>query len=82
MDEQQRKLAEELLFSSTAKRGFGKGLYLGMIDGEKVFPFPKVSSSQSASLALFLERVETFAKQQIDGTSIDRKAALSDQLTR
>lgn len=80
MDEQQRKLAEELLFSSTAKRGFGKSLYLGAINGENVFPFPRVSASEKAKTESLLEQVETFADAHIDASQIDRQASIPDSV--
>ena len=78
MDEQQRRLAEELLFSETKKASFAKKLYFGMLNAEQVFPFPRVSSEEKARTAAFLSQVVAFADREIDPVAIDRNAAIPD----
>lgn len=80
MDEQQRKLAEELFFSTKAKQGFGKGLYLGAINGENVFPFPTVDPNEKEKVDAFIQRVEEFADAHIDANTIDREASIPDNV--
>lgn len=80
MDEQQRKLAEELLFSSAAKRGFGKGFYLGAFNAENVFPFPEIDSNEKEKVDLFVQRVEAFADSHIDANMIDRQASIPESV--
>lgn len=80
MDEQQRKLAEELLFSSKAKQGFGKGLFSGKIHGQNVFPFPKISSAEKEKVDAYIKRVEEFADAHIDANTIDRQACIPDNV--
>ena len=46
MDEQQRRLAEELIFSGVKKPSFGKMLYFGLLDSSQIIPFPKVSQEE------------------------------------
>lgn len=82
MDEQQRKLAEELLFSSTGKSGFAKSLYLGTFQGENIFPFPKVNESEKVKTDELLARVEKFAETHIDGDAIDRQACIPESVIR
>ncbi len=80
MDEQQRKLAEELLFSSAAKRGFGKGFYLGAFNSENMFPFPDIDSNEKEKVDLFVQRVEAFADLHIDANMIDRQASIPESV--
>lgn len=82
MDEQQRKLAEELLFSSKAKQGFGKGFYAGLLNGENVFPFPTVSPSEKEKVDAYIRRVEEFADANIDANTIDRQSSIPDNVIR
>ncbi len=80
MDEQQRKLAEELLFSSTAKSGFAKRLFLGAFQADNIFPFPKVSEEEKIKTEELLKRVVEFADANIDGDAIDREASIPDNV--
>lgn len=82
MDEQQRKLAEELLFSSTGKSGFAKGLYLGVFQAENIFPFPKVNDHEKEKTDQLLAKVIEFADANIDGDAIDRQAYIPENVIR
>lgn len=81
MDEQQRKLAEEL-FATSAKCGFGKGLYLGAFKSENVFPYPQISAEEKAKTDAFLAQVIAFADAHLDGNAIDRQASIPDHVIR
>ncbi len=48
MDDQQRKLAEELLFSEKKKPSFAKQLYFGKFDSSEVFPIPKFQAKNNS----------------------------------
>lgn len=82
MDEQQRKLAEELFFSSKAKQGFGKGLYAGKVIGENIFPFPQVEPAEKAKTEALIRRTEEFADAHIDPSAIDREASIPEDVIR
>ncbi|MBA3239368.1 MAG: acyl-CoA dehydrogenase family protein [Parachlamydiaceae bacterium] len=79
MDEQQRKLAEEL-FATSAKCGFAKGFYLGAFNGQNVFPYPQISAEEKTKTDAFLVKVTDFAENQIDGDAIDRQASIPDSV--
>ncbi len=80
MDEQLRKLAEELLFSSSVKIGFGKRLFLGSFQNDIIFPFPKVSENEEIKTDDLLRRVESFADAHINGDTIDREASIPENV--
>ncbi|MBA3603137.1 MAG: acyl-CoA dehydrogenase family protein [Parachlamydiaceae bacterium] len=80
MDEQQRKLAEELLFSSAGKSGFAKKLFLGAFQADNIFPFPKVSEDERIKTEKLLKRVEAFADANINADAIDREASIPDNV--
>ena len=46
--EQQRKQAEELLFSGPQTLGFAKGLFFGHFNAPLLFPYPELNSRRSA----------------------------------
>jgi alkylation response protein AidB-like acyl-CoA dehydrogenase len=80
MDEQQRKLAEELLFSAPKAPSFGKRLYFGELHNEHIFPFPQLSSDEQQQLDKWLADVEAFASSEINGDKIDRQASIPDSV--
>lgn len=78
MDEKQKKLAEELLFSGVKKPSFAKWLYFGMVDGEKIFPFPELKDEEKKKVEKAINEFSHFAKQAIDPVAIDREAKIPD----
>lgn len=78
MDDQQKKLAEELLFSEKKKAGFAKKLYFGAFDTEAVFPYPSPPLGAEA----FLLKVKSFVETQVDGDEIDRHSEIPDGVIR
>lgn len=76
MDEQQRQMAEEILFKDKKKSGFGMRLYFGDFDSSKVFPYPKLSSEENQKLNAFLTQIRHFAETSIDPDWIDRHAEI------
>lgn len=69
MDEQQKRLIEELLFSVKKKPSFAKMLYFGILDDSQIFPYPKPREPENG----FLQKVQDFANREIDGNKIDRE---------
>jgi alkylation response protein AidB-like acyl-CoA dehydrogenase len=76
MDEQQRQMAEEILFSDKKKSGFAMQLYFGDFDSSKIFPYPQESAEDAEKLKEFLARVQHFADTEIDPDWIDRHAEI------
>lgn len=72
MDEQQRRLVEELLFSDKKAHSFAKRLYFGAFDSHLVFPFPTVSPNEQPLLDNYFAKVKTFIEKEIDPDKIDR----------
>lgn len=80
MDEQQRRMAEELLFAEEKKPSFAKKLFFGMFQADQVFPFPEVSPEEKERTEAFVRKVEEFADKEIDGAAIDRSSAIPDSV--
>jgi acyl-CoA dehydrogenase family member 9 len=78
MDEQQRRLAEELLFSGHKRPSFAKRIYFGAFESHQVFPYPKVSDQEHQEVETFLEAVKHFAETEIDPDWIDRNALIPE----
>lgn len=79
MDEEQRKLAEELLFSEKKQPSFAKQLYFGQFESQNVLPFPaKISEDEEA----YLERIQDFIFSEVDPDSIDRQAEIPSSVIK
>lgn len=72
MNEQQRKFAEELLFSVKKNPSFVKEFYFGRFDSELIFPFPEIEAAELDKIESFLSKVAAFADAHIDPDAIDR----------
>lgn len=80
MDAQQRKLAEELLFSGVKSKSFAKQLYFGRFDSKLVLPFPRPSPAELERTNALINKVSQFAKEHIDPDWIDRHATIPDSV--
>lgn len=78
MDDQQRRLAEELLFSEEKKPSFVKKLYFGACEASALFPYPSLAPAKQEEVETFLKKVEAFACSEINGDWIDRHAQIPD----
>jgi alkylation response protein AidB-like acyl-CoA dehydrogenase len=74
MDDVQRRLAEELLFSGEKKPSFAKILFLGISDSPRVFPFPSPSSDIKTQTDTLIQNLKDFSDKEIDPDKIDREA--------
>ncbi len=71
---QQKKEAEELLFSGPQKLGFAKGLFFGHFNAPLVFPYPEIRPEERAEVEQAVAEVRRFAEEHIDAAAIDRSA--------
>jgi alkylation response protein AidB-like acyl-CoA dehydrogenase len=74
--EQQRKQAEELLFSGPQTLGFAKGLFFGHFNAPLLFPYPDVKPEEREPLRQTLAEVRGFVEERIDPAAIDREAKI------
>src|SRR3954453_2293592 len=78
--EQQKKQAEELLFSGPQTLGFAKGLFFGHFNAPLLFPYPEVSPQERPALDAALAEVRAFCRDHIDPAVIDREARIPDSV--
>src|SRR5947209_3688667 len=71
---QQKKEAEELLFSGPQTLGFAKGLFFGHFNAPLVFPYPEIRPEEQTIVAQAVADVHRFAEEHIDAAAIDRNA--------
>src|SRR5438874_9948182 len=72
--EEQKKQAEELLFSGPQTLGFAKGLFFGHFNAPLVFPYPEILPEERAVVAQAVADVRRFAETRIDPAAIDQAA--------
>jgi len=82
MDQEQRKLAEELFFSGPRTTSFAKLLYFGIFDAARVFPYPEPPAAEAARMQQLLDSLDRFLQSEVDPDSIDRQAAIPDHVIK
>jgi alkylation response protein AidB-like acyl-CoA dehydrogenase len=74
--EQQKKQAEELLFSGPQTLGFAKGLFFGHFNAPLLFPYPQLKPEEQSVTHKAIDEVRQYCKDHIDAAAIDRDAII------
>ena len=72
----QRKQAEELLFSGPEKLGFAKALFFGHFTGSLIFPYPEIKPEERAKVEQMTAEVRQYVDEHLDAMAIDRNAEI------
>src|SRR5208282_2756747 len=64
--EQQKKQAEELLFSGPQTLGFAKALFFGHFNAPMVFPYPQLKPAERDMVEQAVAAVRRYAEEKID----------------
>jgi acyl-CoA dehydrogenase family protein 9 len=72
--DQQKKQAEELLFSGPQTLGFAKSLFFGHFNAPLVFPYPELTAAERPVVEQAVAELRRFADEKIDAPAIDRNA--------
>jgi len=72
--DQQRKQAEELLFSEPHALGFAKGLFFGHFNAPLLFPYPELTPQERPEVEQAVKEARQFFDEQVDSVAIDRDA--------
>lgn len=70
--EQQKKQAEELLFSGPETLGLVKGMFFGHFNAQHVFPYPQLPAATQATVDQAVAKMRKFCEERIDPFAIDR----------
>jgi acyl-CoA dehydrogenase family member 9 len=76
MDEEQKKLVEELLFTEEEKPSLAKMLFFGALDWGISFPFPYPDPQEIEKSQGYLKELEEFVEKNIDPDEIDRNSEI------
>ncbi len=78
--EQQKKEAEELLFSGPQTLGFAKGLFFGHFNAPLLFPYPEVKKEEAPVVAQAVYEVRHYFDEHVDAAAIDRNAEIPGEV--
>jgi alkylation response protein AidB-like acyl-CoA dehydrogenase len=79
---QQKKQAEELLFSGPQSLGFAKALYFGHFQAKGLFPYPVLPPDLARVRDEKADELRRFANEHIDANAIDRNANIPESVVR
>ncbi len=82
MDDIQKKLLEELLFSGEKKLSFAKLLFFGSFHAPSVMPFPMLTGKDAEQSDAFVAKLREFADKHIDGKAFDRDATIPREVIK
>jgi alkylation response protein AidB-like acyl-CoA dehydrogenase len=74
--EQQKKQAEELLFSGPQTLGFAKALFFGSFNAPLLFPYPEIKPERRAEVEQAVNDVRNYLETEVDSAAIDRNAEI------
>lgn len=78
--EQQKKQAEELLFSGHEQLGFAKNLFFGQFKAPLLFPYPELKHDEEPVVASAVHAVDRFFHENVDSAAIDRQADIPQEV--
>jgi alkylation response protein AidB-like acyl-CoA dehydrogenase len=78
--EEQKKQAEELLFSGPQTLGFAKGLFFGHFNAPLVFPYPEIKPEERETVDKAVAELRRFADEKLDPVAIDRNAEIPPEV--
>lgn len=80
MDEQQKQMAEELIFKEKQKPSFAKMLFFGVFDAKRVLPFPTITIEEQKKTDEFITELKNFLNNSLDADWIDRHAEIPSEV--
>lgn len=80
MDEEQKRLVEELLFSEEKAPSFAKKLFYGSFFQAAILPYPLASNQEEVEA--YVKKVEAFADENIDGKAIDKESNIPENVLK
>jgi alkylation response protein AidB-like acyl-CoA dehydrogenase len=78
--EQQKKQAEELLFSEKQQLGFAKSLFFGQFRAGDVFPYPELTAREAPVVEQAVGELRHFFEHHVDSAAIDRNADIPPEV--
>ncbi|MBX7254894.1 MAG: acyl-CoA dehydrogenase family protein [Candidatus Hydrogenedentes bacterium] len=80
LNEQQMRMAEELLFSGKRLPSFVKALFFGLFDAERVLPYPNVGDEERSRVDRLVRELNAWADEHLDPVAIDRNENIPEDV--
>src|SRR5262245_43318633 len=77
---EQKKQAEEILFTGEEKVGFAKRLFFGQFAGNLLFPYPELSAQERPVVERAVADLRRFLAERVDSAAIDRNAEIPQEV--
>ncbi|MDZ4805613.1 MAG: acyl-CoA dehydrogenase family protein, partial [Candidatus Eisenbacteria bacterium] len=61
---------------------YAKGLFLGEIEEDRIFPYPAMPAEETETVALLLDPVERFLDEKVDSAAIDQSGVLPEEVIK
>lgn len=81
LDAEQKKMAEELLFSEK-RDSFAKRLFRGYFDSEAVLPFPWPQEKEKKEVDQYVAKLKDFSDAKLDPIAIDKSGSIPEEVIR
>lgn len=82
MDEEQKRLVEELLFSEEKAPSFAKKLFYGAFFEKAILPYPQVTQEEKTRVDKYIKQVEALADVHIDAYAIDKNGLIPPEVLK
>ncbi|GAB2953898.1 acyl-CoA dehydrogenase family protein [Micromonospora polyrhachis] len=79
-EKEARQVAEAAREAEWGKPSFGKELFLGRFRLDLIDPWPQPDPAKTAKADEFLARLDNYLRSAVDGTQIERDAAIPDEV--
>jgi acyl-CoA dehydrogenase family member 9 len=78
--QEQMRMAEELLFSGKPLPSFAKALYFGLCDAKRIFPFSRVDEAERQRVEKVVSELKEFCDANLDPVAIDETCRIPDNV--
>lgn len=82
LDEEQMKMAEELLFKETMPMSFAKSMFFGRFDPAKALPYSSLKEDEVDRFEEFMTNLRKYLDENLDPDAIDRNAEIPRDVIR
>ena len=82
LDEEQMKMAEELLFQDTLPMSFAKSMFFGRFDPSKALPYSSLREEEVDRFNEFMANLRSYLDENLDPEKIDKAAEIPREVIK
>ncbi|MCM8539822.1 MAG: acyl-CoA dehydrogenase family protein [Lentisphaeraceae bacterium] len=82
LDEEQMKMAEELLFQEALPMSFAKSMFFGRFDPSKALPYSKLKDEEVSRFNEFMNRLRMYLDENLNPAEIDKNAEIPREVIK